>query len=90
LEGRALSLLADIHLHAGQPTRAGWPASEALSVQRRTGDRLGVATTLYVLGVALRASVGVTAALPHWREAHDLFARSGAPEAAKLHTLLNP
>ncbi|MFC0431380.1 BTAD domain-containing putative transcriptional regulator [Kutzneria buriramensis] len=88
LEGRALSVLADIALRGTHSWRAVDLATEALSVQRRCGDRLGVAATLCVLGIALRASVGPGAAPPHWREARDLYARCHAPEPPRLKALL--
>lgn len=89
LEGRALSVLADIALGGPQPARAAELATEALSVQRRSGDRLGVAATLCILGIALRGTVGPDAAQPHWREARDLYARCHAPEPARLTALLD-
>ncbi|MEV6607782.1 BTAD domain-containing putative transcriptional regulator [Kutzneria sp. NPDC051319] len=88
LEGQALSVLADIALFGPQPGRAVELAAEALSVQRECGEKLGVAKTLCVLGIALMATVGSEAALPHWREARDLYARSHAPEPARLTALL--
>jgi tetratricopeptide (TPR) repeat protein len=88
LEGRALSVLADIALRGPHSWRAVDLATEALSVQRRCGDRLGVAATLCILGIALRASVGPGAAPPHWREARELYARCHAPEPPRLTALL--
>jgi hypothetical protein len=63
-------------------------ATEALSVQRQSGDRLGVAATLCILGIALSGTVGLDAAQPHWREAQDLYARCHAPEPTRLTALL--
>ncbi|WP_052395790.1 tetratricopeptide repeat protein [Kutzneria sp. 744] len=88
LEGQALSVLADVALFGPQPGRAVELAAEALSVQRECGEKLGVAKTLCVLGIALMATVGSEAALPHWREARDLYARSHAPEPPRLAALL--
>ena len=88
LEGQALSVLADIALTGPQTWRAVDLATEALSVQRQCGDRLGIAATLCILGIALRGTVGPDAALPHWREARDLYTRCHAPEPPRLTVLL--
>ena len=89
LEGQALSVLADIALVGPQIWRAVDLATEALSVQRQCGDRLGVAATLCILGIALRGTVGGAAALPHWREARDLYTRCHATEPPRLTALLD-
>jgi DNA-binding SARP family transcriptional activator/tetratricopeptide (TPR) repeat protein len=88
LAGRALGVLAQIHLAAGDPQRAVAVAEEALPVQRECGDRLGTASTLYVLGFALRAVDGTEAALPAWRESHELYTHCGSPEAARIRPLI--
>ncbi|MFC0545302.1 AfsR/SARP family transcriptional regulator [Kutzneria chonburiensis] len=88
LEGRALSVLADIALAGTQASRAVVLATEALTVQRQCGDRLSIAATLCVLGIALRETVGLAAALPHWREASDLYRRCDAPQPRRLSALL--
>ena len=88
LEGRALSVLASIHLTTGQPEQALAHAQQALAIHRETGQRLHQAHTHLLVGHALRPTQGPEAALPHWREALTLLTDAGSPYADHAHRLI--
>jgi tetratricopeptide (TPR) repeat protein len=85
IEGRALTALADLQLANDRSDQAIDYAERALASHRRTGDRLGIARTLIVLGRAVKRP---DAALPHWQEALELLAELGAPEAEQVRLLI--
>lgn len=88
LEGRALSVLASIHLTTGQPEQALAHAQQALAIHRETGQRLHQAHTHLLVGHALRPTQGPEAALPHWREALTLLTDARSPYADHAHRLI--
>jgi tetratricopeptide (TPR) repeat protein/transcriptional regulator with XRE-family HTH domain len=88
LEGRAHTTSASAHHALGQHHQALTHAEQALDLHRRTGHRLDQARTLRVLGLVLRDTDGVRAAVPCWQEALDLFTDIGSPEADGLRRLL--
>jgi Tetratricopeptide repeat len=87
-EGKALTTLAGIDLDLDQPDQAREHAEQALALHRVTGQRLGQARTLVILGHALRRTDGSQAALPCWQEALALFTECGSPEADQVWALL--
>jgi hypothetical protein len=61
----------------------------ALRTARETGDRYDEAQARYGLARALTALGDRATAAGHVREAAELFAAVGAPEAAEVTTLLS-
>jgi DNA-binding SARP family transcriptional activator/tetratricopeptide (TPR) repeat protein len=86
--GQALTTLLEVHLAAGDPAAAVDNGRRALDLHRGTGHRHGEARTALLLGHALRATDHV-AATRSCRDARDLFAALGAPEAADAEALLH-
>ncbi|KAA2263384.1 tetratricopeptide repeat protein [Solihabitans fulvus] len=84
-EGQARTILAGIHLREDRE-RAAEEAERALRIHRGTGHRLGAARTLVILGHASAAEP--QRAAEAWREARDLFAAAGSPEADDVARLL--
>jgi Flp pilus assembly protein TadD len=84
LEGRALATVAGIRLDRNDVDQAIHDANEAVAVHRETGDRLGEARTLVLLGRALHRSGQSDAALSQWRQALALFTELGTPDADRV------
>ncbi|GAA5012277.1 tetratricopeptide repeat protein [Actinopolymorpha pittospori] len=85
IEGDALTVLATVERHRGNPAAAVSRAEAAVAVHRRTDHHLGKARALKALGLALRecpdeALTGERAE-SCLREAYDLFDSFGSYEA---------
>lgn len=88
LEGRAMTVLATVHLAARDINAALRQARAAIAVHRETGHRPGEADTLLVLGHALRQAAEPTLGREQWQAAIALYADIGSPNAATARRLL--
>ena len=75
MHGRALAVLAGIHLALGDRDRAADLAGQAAAVHRDNGYRLEQAHALVLLGRA------VDDPTPYQREAAEIFTALGVPHA---------
>jgi DNA-binding SARP family transcriptional activator len=87
IEGRALTVLAQVLLADGATHRAADLAAEALAIHRETGHRLGQARSHLVLGCARSRNGDRNAAREQWRRAHAILTEIGTPEADEVAAL---
>ncbi|GAA0916172.1 AfsR/SARP family transcriptional regulator [Nonomuraea longicatena] len=87
-EQRVCSRLAETFITAERYPDAVRHAEQALMVSREIGHPYGEALSLTVLGKALMAMGSKTRSLDCLRQAFDIFARLGAPEAGDLRSLV--
>ncbi|NGO77591.1 tetratricopeptide repeat protein [Streptomyces sp. YC504] len=87
--GMAHYRMAEAHLAAGRHAQASAHAEQALALQDIGGDWRR-ANVLTVLGRALSAVGMSVRAAACWREALDLYAELGSPEADEVRGLLSP
>ncbi|MBA2891920.1 AfsR/SARP family transcriptional regulator [Nonomuraea soli] len=88
-EQRVCSRLAETFITAERYADAVRHAEQALVVSREIGHPYGEALSLTVLGKALMGMGNTTRSAECLRQAHTLFVRLGAPEAADLRALLD-
>ena len=88
-EQRVCSRLAETFIAAERYPDAVRHAEQALVVSREIGHPYGEALSLAVLGKALRGLGDVGRSADCLRQAFDIFARLGAPEAGDLKVLLD-
>ncbi|HEY7201422.1 MAG TPA: tetratricopeptide repeat protein [Candidatus Dormibacteraeota bacterium] len=89
LEGDAHTILAGAHLALGRRTEARREARAALDLHRATGQRIGEARTLLVLGRLLGDAGDAAGAASAWRDALAIFDDIGTPEADDVRVLLD-
>jgi DNA-binding SARP family transcriptional activator/tetratricopeptide (TPR) repeat protein len=82
VEADALTVLAGIHLRAGDAGAAREHGERALEIHTRTGNRLGQARTLMILGYA----DGPAAGRERRQESTKIFADLGIPEVHPVGT----
>ena len=85
---RALAVHAAVALADGRADQALDLASQAVTIQRDTGHRLGEAHALVIAGRARRATDGLPAAEPTWRTALEIFDEVGAGAPTDVRALL--
>ncbi|MFI6297920.1 BTAD domain-containing putative transcriptional regulator [Nonomuraea sp. NPDC050790] len=88
-EQRVCSRLAETFITAERYTDAVRHAEQALLVSREIGHPYGEALSLAVLGRALMGLGSTTRSTDCLRQAFDIYARLGAPEAGDVKALLD-
>jgi len=86
-EGQALGALADTQLAAGDCDAARRNAERAVHIHRTAGHRLDEARALVTLGHVHRLAQDLSSGIRCWREAADLFADIGSPDAVPTRAL---
>jgi DNA-binding SARP family transcriptional activator len=88
-EGKVLVELAGIYLGHGAHELSLECAERAVAVCGQTGQRLGTARALRVLGMARHAVADFDRAHECWREALKIFEEVGTPDADAVRELLD-
>jgi DNA-binding SARP family transcriptional activator len=86
-EGHALAAVGRAHLLSARPGAARNAAAQALAVYRACHHPLGEGRTLLLLGHAQETEP--ERAVEHWRQAVDIFAALGVPDAAEARAALD-
>jgi tetratricopeptide (TPR) repeat protein len=87
LEGHALAAAGRAHLLSDRPVAATDAAAQALAVHRACHHPLGAGRALLLLGRAQEAEP--ERAAEHWRQAADIFAALGVPDADEARAALD-
>ncbi len=85
----SLVLLSELRRAEGDATAAVDSASEAVALSRRSGSQRVEGAALAALGLAYRDRAEVAAARECWRDAHELLAQLGHPQASVVAGYLN-